>query len=89
MAAFPLDVHISGKWQMRLGWIAGAIYYRYRSERKTKQEKKKARGNINEFAEITAPCRLDIVAKNPLIIKPMLIFPWAVILLEEHQSLSH
>lgn len=75
---------------MRLGWIAGAIYYRYKSERKPKQEKKKkARGNINEFAEITAPCRLDIVAKNPLIIKPMLIFPLAVILLEEHQSPSH
>lgn len=53
------------------------------------KKKKIAEENINEFAEITEPCRPDIVAKNPLIIKPMLIFPLAVTLLEEHQSPSH
>lgn len=69
----------------RMNWRRRLRQIQKRAEKKIKN----AEENINEFAEITEPCRLDIVAKNPLIIKPMLIFPLAVTLLEEHQSPSH
>lgn len=71
---------------MRLAWIGGLPHIQKWAQTR---KKKNAEENINELAEITEPRHLDIVAKNPLIIKPMLIFPLAVTLLEEHQSPSH